>query len=149
VGSSWLIACIRSGDCDPYKAFGLLLHGLAHNLINLFRLQLPQPWRSAQIETVRAVYSNSVRARQTARCIRIHLGWPFQSLFRDIALALGVDVSRQRPDLVHDITLHVSARKHGAQGEASNTRCEPTAPAGTSSQETPVKEPVSTLAEWE
>jgi hypothetical protein len=27
--------------------------------------------------------------RQTARCIRIHLasGWPFQSLFRDVALA--------------------------------------------------------------
>jgi hypothetical protein len=34
--------------------FRLLLHGFAYNLVNLFRLQLPQPWRSAQIETLRA-----------------------------------------------------------------------------------------------
>jgi len=36
------------------NAFRLLLHAAAYNLVNLFRLQLPQPWRSAQIETLRA-----------------------------------------------------------------------------------------------
>ena len=36
------------------NAFRLLLHGFAYNLVNLFRLlQLPQSWRSAQIETLR------------------------------------------------------------------------------------------------
>jgi len=71
------------------NAFRLLLHGFAYNLVNLFRLQLPQPWRSAQIETLRArLFKLGARVRQTARCIRIHLAtsWPFQSLFRDIAL---------------------------------------------------------------
>jgi hypothetical protein len=66
--------------------------GFAYNLVNLFRLQLPQPWRSAQIETLRArLFKLGARARQTARCIRIHLatGWPFQSLFRDVALAFN------------------------------------------------------------
>lgn len=31
------------------------------------------------------------RARQTARCIRVHLasGWPCQSLFRELVLALN------------------------------------------------------------
>lgn len=72
------------------NAFRLLLHGIAYNLVNLFRLQLPQPWRSAQIETLRArLFKLGARVRQTARCIRVHLatGWPFQSLFRDVALA--------------------------------------------------------------
>lgn len=72
------------------NAFRLLLHSFAYNLVNLFRLQLPQPWRSAQIETLRArLFKLGARVRQTARCIRIHLasGWPFQSLFRDVALA--------------------------------------------------------------
>jgi hypothetical protein len=74
------------------NAFRLLLHGFAYNLVNLFRLQLPQPWRSAQIETLRArLFKLGARVRQTARCIRIHLatGWPFQSLFRDLALAFN------------------------------------------------------------
>ena len=72
------------------NAFRLLLHGFAYNLVNLFRLQLPQTWRSAQIETLRArLFKLGARVRQTARCIRIHLasGWPFQSLFRGLALA--------------------------------------------------------------
>ena len=72
------------------NAFRLLLHGFAYNLVNLFRLQLPQPWRSAQIETLRArLFKLGARVRQTARCIRIHLatGWPFPWLFRDLALA--------------------------------------------------------------
>src|SRR5207253_1243301 len=36
------------------NAFRLLLHAAAYNLVNFFRLQLPQPWRSAQIETLHA-----------------------------------------------------------------------------------------------
>jgi hypothetical protein len=72
------------------NAFRLLLHGFAYNLVNLFRLRLPQAWRSAQIETLRArLFKLGARVRQTARCIRIHLatGWPLQSLFRELALA--------------------------------------------------------------
>src|SRR3989304_1496645 len=58
--------------------------GFAYNLVNLVRLQLPQPWRSAQIETLRAqLFKIGARVRQTARCVRFHLasGWPFQNLF--------------------------------------------------------------------
>jgi hypothetical protein len=72
------------------NAFRLLLHAAAYNLVNFFRQRLPQPWRSAQIETLRAqLFKIGARVRQTARCIRIHLatGWPFQSLFRQVALA--------------------------------------------------------------
>jgi hypothetical protein len=71
------------------NAFRLLLHAAAYNLVNFFRHQLPQPWRSAQIETLRAqLFKIGARVRQTARCIRIHLasGWPFQSLFGEVAL---------------------------------------------------------------
>jgi hypothetical protein len=75
------------------NAFRLLLHGFAYNLVNLFRLlQLPPSWRSAQIETLRArLFKVGARVRQTARCIRVHLasGWPWQSLFRELALALN------------------------------------------------------------
>src|SRR5208282_5658944 len=72
------------------NAFRLLLHGFAYNLVNLFRLQLPQPWRSAQIETLRAqLFKIGVRARQIARHVRFHLasGWPFQNLFRSVTCA--------------------------------------------------------------
>jgi hypothetical protein len=51
---------------------------------------LPLPWRSAQIETLRAkLFKIGARVRQTARCVRFHLatGWPFQNLFRDVAFA--------------------------------------------------------------
>ncbi len=75
------------------NAFRLLLHGCAYNLVNLFRLlQLPQPWRSAQIETLRArLFKIGARVRQTARCIRVHLatGCPWQSLFRELALSFN------------------------------------------------------------
>jgi hypothetical protein len=74
------------------NAFRLLLHGFAYNLVNLFRLQLPQPWRSAQIETLRAqLFKLGARVRQTARCVRFHLasGWPFQNLFRSAAFAVN------------------------------------------------------------
>jgi DDE family transposase len=75
------------------NAFRLLLHAFAYNLVNLFRLrQLPEPWRSTQIETLRArLFKIGARIRQTARCIRIHLatGWPWQALFSRLALALN------------------------------------------------------------
>jgi hypothetical protein len=53
---------------------------------------LPRPWRSAQIETLRAqLFKLGVRIRQTARCIRVHFasGWPSQALFRNAALAVN------------------------------------------------------------
>jgi hypothetical protein len=74
------------------NAFRLLLHGLAYNMVNLFRLHLPQRWRSVQIETLRAqLFKLGARIGQTARCIHIHLatGWPFQSLFREVTLAVN------------------------------------------------------------
>jgi hypothetical protein len=74
------------------NAFRLLLHSFAYNLVNLFRLQLPPPWRSAQIETLRAqLFKIGARVRQTARCVRFHLasGWPFQNLFRSVAFAVN------------------------------------------------------------
>ena len=74
------------------NAFRLLLHGLAYNLVNFFRLQLPQPWRSAQIETLRArLFKIGARIRQTARCIHIHLatGWPWQHLFQSAVHAIN------------------------------------------------------------
>jgi hypothetical protein len=37
-------------------------------------VQLPRPWRSAQIETLRPqLFKIGARVRQTARCIRFHL----------------------------------------------------------------------------
>ncbi|HEV2117600.1 MAG TPA: transposase [Terriglobales bacterium] len=61
------------------NAFRLLLHGFAYNLVILFRLQLPEAWRSAQIETLRArLFKFGARVRQTARCIRscpLPAGW--------------------------------------------------------------------------
>ena len=74
------------------NAFRLLLHAAAYNLVNFFRLHLPLPWRSAQIETLRAqLFKIGARVRRTARCIRFHLasGWPYQNLFRSAALALN------------------------------------------------------------
>lgn len=75
------------------NAFRLLLHGCAYNLVNLFRLlQLPQPWRSAQIETLRArLLKIGARVRQTARCVSVHLatGCPWQSLFCELALSFN------------------------------------------------------------
>jgi Transposase DDE domain group 1 len=81
-----------SGHRFLANAFRLLLHGFAYNLVNLFRWQLPQPWRSAQIETLRAqLFKIGARVRQTARCIRFPLtsGWPFQNLFRSVAFAVN------------------------------------------------------------
>ena len=74
------------------NAFRLFLHAAAYNLVNLFRLQLPQPWRSAQIETLRArLFKIGARIRQTARCFHIHLatGWPWQDLFQSAVHAIN------------------------------------------------------------
>jgi len=74
------------------NAFRLLLHAAAYNLVNFFRLHLPQPWRSAQIETLRAqLFKIGARVRHTARCVRFHLasGWPFQNLFYSATLAVN------------------------------------------------------------
>lgn len=73
-------------SCHRFRAnaFRLLLHSFAYNLVNLFRLQLPSPLRSAQIETLRTqLFKIGARIRETARCVRVHLasGWPFQDLF--------------------------------------------------------------------
>jgi hypothetical protein len=69
------------------------LHGIAYNLVNLFRLlQLPQSWQSIPIETLHArLFKIGARIRETARCIRAHLdtGWPWQSLFRKVSLAFN------------------------------------------------------------
>ena len=86
--------CADRLSCHRFlaNAFRLLLHGAAYNQVNLFRLQLPQPWRSAQIETLLArLFELGARVRQTARCILFHLatGWPFQNLFRSLALAVN------------------------------------------------------------
>lgn len=86
-----------SGHRFLANAFRLLRHAFAYNLVNLFRLlQLPQAWRSLQIETLRArLFKIGARIRQTARCIRIHLatGWPWRALFSRLALA-SIPVSR-------------------------------------------------------
>jgi hypothetical protein len=75
------------------NAFRLLVHAFAYNLVNLFRLrQLPESWRSTQIETLRArLFKIGARIRLTARCIRVHLatGWPWQTLFGKLALTLN------------------------------------------------------------
>jgi len=74
------------------NAFRLLLHRAAYNLVNFFRQHLPQPWRTAQIETLRPqLFKLGARIRSTARCVRLHLAsaWPFQNLFRSATLALN------------------------------------------------------------
>ena len=82
----------RGRYAQAANAFRLFLHAAAYNLVNFFRLQLPLPWRSAQVETLRAkLFKIGARVRHTARCIRFHLatGWPFQNLFRDVAFAVN------------------------------------------------------------
>ena len=71
------------------NAFRLLLHAAAYNLVNLFRLQLPQPWRSAQIETLRAQTLQNRRPRPPNRPL-----YPLPSGYR---LALSEPVPRRRP----------------------------------------------------
>lgn len=78
-------ACDRL-SCHRFVAnqFRLLLHATAYNLVNLFRLRLPAPMRSLQIEGLRnRVFKLAARVRRTARCVRVSLaeGWPFQADF--------------------------------------------------------------------
>ena len=87
--------CADRLSCHRFlaNAFRLLVHAFAYNLVNLFRLrQLPESWRSTQIETLRArLFKIGARIRLTARCIRVHLatGWPWQALFDKLALTLN------------------------------------------------------------
>jgi hypothetical protein len=58
--------------------------------LDLFRLQLPQPWRSAQIETLRAqLFKIGARiARPPAASVAT--GWPFQQMFQSVSRAVGI-----------------------------------------------------------
>jgi hypothetical protein len=75
-------------------------------------LQLPQAWRSAHIETLRArLFKLGARVRQTARCIRVHLatGWPWQSLSHELALGFHTG----QPVLVFSEFVSVSVNRVG------------------------------------
>ena len=75
------------GECENrieefkngFRANRLSCHRFLANAFRLFfppppLMQLPQPWRSAQIETLRAqLFKIGARVRQTARCVRFHL----------------------------------------------------------------------------
>jgi hypothetical protein len=74
------------------NAFRLALHGLAYNLVNLFRLRLPKTMRNLQISSLRhQVFKVGVRVLQTARRIWVHFatGWPYRSTLRAAAQATG------------------------------------------------------------
>lgn len=78
-------ACDRL-SCHRFVAnqFRLLLHAAAYNLVNLFRLRLPNSMRSLQIEGLRnQVFKLAARVRRTARGLRVSFaeGWPFQRQF--------------------------------------------------------------------
>ena len=82
-------------SCHRFVAncFRLVLHSLAYNLVNLFRLRhLPRPWRSLQIDTLRVrFFKLAARVRRTARCVRVHWasGWPFQTSFQRLAASVN------------------------------------------------------------
>jgi hypothetical protein len=74
------------------NAFRLVLHGLAYNLVNLFRRQLPEPLRTLQIGSLRTrLFKVGAQVVQTARWIWVHLasGWPGQENFQRAARAGG------------------------------------------------------------
>jgi hypothetical protein len=74
------------------NAFRLALHGLAYNLVNLFRLRLPEPLRQLQISNLREkVFKVGARVLQTARRIWVHFatGWPYRSILTTAAKACG------------------------------------------------------------
>jgi hypothetical protein len=70
------------------NAFRLLLHGFAYNLVNLFRLQLPQTWRSAQIETLRARLFKLPSAASCAALARIPENFPLDKFSRHVIFRL-------------------------------------------------------------
>jgi len=74
------------------NAFRLLLHGVAYNLVNLFRQQLPQPLRRMEIATLRQqLFKVGARVLQTARWVWVHFatGWPYQPILVSAAKAAG------------------------------------------------------------
>ncbi len=74
------------------NAFRLVLHSLAYNLVNLFRLQLPEPLRTLQISSLRTrLLKVGARVVQTARWVWVHLasGWPYRDSFQGAARAFG------------------------------------------------------------
>jgi hypothetical protein len=74
------------------NAFRLVLHSLAYNLVNLFRQQLPEPWRRLQIGSLRTrLFKVGARVLQTARWVWVHLasGWPYPQTFHSAARAGG------------------------------------------------------------
>jgi Transposase DDE domain group 1 len=89
------------------NAFRLLLHAAAYNLVNLFRLQLPQPWRSAQIETLRARLFNNRRPHPPDRPL-----YPHPSGHR-LALAGLVSIRRARhqQQLIQSLCLPTSSSR--------------------------------------
>ena len=74
------------------NAFRLLLHGVAYNLVNLFRQQLPASLRTLEINTLRQqLFKVGARVLQTARWMWVHFatGWPYQSILVSAAKAVG------------------------------------------------------------
>jgi hypothetical protein len=74
------------------NAFRLVLHGLAYNLVNLFRLRLPEPLRRLQISSLRQQFFKvGARIVQSARWLWVHLSssWPYQANFARVAKAAG------------------------------------------------------------
>lgn len=74
------------------NAFRLALHGLAYNLVNLFRLRLPESLRALQISSLRGkVFKVGARVLQTARRIWVHFstGWPYRPILMAAARACG------------------------------------------------------------
>ena len=74
------------------NAFRLLLHGLAYNLVNLFRLRLPAGLRRLQINSLRLqLFKVGARVRVTARWVWVHIasGWPYQQTLLAAARAAG------------------------------------------------------------
>ncbi len=74
------------------NAFRLVLHSLAYNLVNLFRLQLPEPLRTLQISSLRTrLLKVGARVVQTARWVWVNLasGWPYRDSFQGAARAFG------------------------------------------------------------
>jgi hypothetical protein len=71
------------------NALRLLLHGLAYNLVNLFRRVLARPYRQLQIQTLRLrLFKLGARIHRTARRVWVHFasGWPYQNAFQKTAL---------------------------------------------------------------
>lgn len=74
------------------NGFRLALHGLAYNLVNLFRLHLPEPLQQLQISSLREkVFKVGARIVQTARRIWVHFstGWPYRPTLLAVAQACG------------------------------------------------------------